>query len=62
MDKALMIVLSSIGNRCGLTVNQVIEEANTNSISERYDMCKGCRMTSCDRCQIAFSQKKKTVN
>lgn len=57
MDKALKAVLSSIANKTGLTVSQVIEETESGAISDRYASCKSCIMPRCDRCQVQYSKQ-----
>lgn len=54
MDIAHKIILSVIAGKVGLSVSQVEDEAVKGTLSDRVLICQGCRMQSCDRCQIAF--------
>lgn len=58
MNKQMFIILSTIGNQVGLNANQVKDMAVNGALNDRYQLCKGCRMVTCDRCQIAYSQEK----
>lgn len=61
-DKALSLVLDVIGERVGLTASQVKEQAEAGTLSDRYQACSTCRVRSCSRCQIAFSQQTKITH
>ena len=54
MDMAHRIILGVIAGKVGLSISQVEEEAIKGTLGDRVLMCNGCRMQSCDRCQIAF--------
>jgi len=58
MNKKMFIILSTIGGQIGLNAEQVKSMAASGDLDDRYQLCKGCRMVSCDRCQIAYSQEK----
>lgn len=54
MDMTHKIILSVIAGKVGLSISQVEAEAAKGTLNDRVLMCQGCRMQSCDRCQIAF--------
>lgn len=62
MDKATRLILNVIGQKVGLTVEQVKDEASLGTLGDRYQMCKGCRISDCSRCQISFNQKAKITH
>lgn len=62
MDKATRLILNLIGNKVGLTADQVKDEAGSGTLGDRYLLCKGCRISDCSRCQISFNQKTKTTH
>lgn len=62
MDKATRLILKVIGDKVGLTADQVKDEAGSGTLGDRYQMCKSCRISDCSRCQIAFNQKTKITH
>lgn len=62
MDKATRLILKVIGEQVGLTADQVKDEASLGTLGYRYEMCKGCRISDCSRCQIAFNKKAKITH